>query len=59
MEIRTTHKARKTVDNFSIRLLNLQLDKKRIDDDIKSLSKEFKKLGVPVRFITETLAGLK
>jgi uncharacterized protein (UPF0335 family) len=59
MEIRTTDEARKNVDNFSIRLLNLQLDKKRIDVDIKALKDEFKEEGVPVGIVQAVLNLIK
>jgi uncharacterized protein (UPF0335 family) len=47
------------IEEFARRLTVLEQTKKNICDDIKSLIKEFKELGLPVRHITDTLSRMK
>lgn len=59
MEIRTTDQARENVEKFTKRLANLLLDKKAIDEDIKTLKNEFKEEGVPVAIVNKAFNLIK
>ena len=59
MEIRTTEEARTNVENFAKRFLNLQKQKKVIDQDIKALKDEFKEEGVPVGIVQKAINVIK
>jgi len=59
MEIRTSEEARENIENFAKRFLNLLIDKKVIDQDIKALKEEFKEEGVPVAVVTKALNQIK
>lgn len=59
MEIKTQDQARKNIEEFSRRLLNLQQDKRKIDADIKELKEEFKEEGVPVGVVSSVLNKIK
>lgn len=59
MEVRTSEEARKNVEDFAKRFLNLQQQKKLIDTDIKALKEEFKEEGVPVGIVTSVINKIK
>lgn len=59
MEIRTTEEARANIEEFTKRFLNLQMQKKAIDQDIKALKEEFKEEGVPVGIVTSVINKIK
>ena len=59
MEIRTTDEAKKNIETFTERWINLLLDKKKIDADIKELKNEYKEEGVPVQIVCSTLNRIK
>lgn len=59
MEIRTSEEARTNIENFTKRFLDLQKQKKAIDQDIKALKDEFKEEGVPVSIVTSVINKIK
>lgn len=59
MEIRSTEEARRNIENFTRRFLNLQKQKKQIDEDIKALKQEFKEEGVPVNIVVSVINKIK
>ena len=59
MEIRSTEEARKNIESFSERYLNLLEQKKVIDTDIKALKDEFKEEGVPVAVVAKAINRIK
>ena len=59
MEIRTSEEARTNIEEFTKRFLNLQMQKKAIDQDIKALKDEFKEEGVPVGIVTSVINKIK
>lgn len=59
MEIRSTEEARRNIENFARRFLNLQKQKKQIDEDIKALKQEFKEEGVPVNIVVAVINKIK
>jgi uncharacterized protein (UPF0335 family) len=59
MEVRTSETAKDNIIGFAKRLLNLQLQKKRIDVDIKALKEEFKEEGVAVSVVNKVVSTLK
>lgn len=59
MEIRTTEEARKNTEDFAKRYVNLLLEKKKVDQDIKALKQEFNEEGVPTGVITKALNAIK
>jgi len=59
MELRTTEEARANVTEFTSRLVNLMLDKKKIDADIKALKQEFKEEGVPCGVVSAVVNRIK
>jgi len=59
MEIRTTEEARTNIVNFTKRLLDLQKQKKAIDEDVKALKEEFKEEGVPVGIVSSVINKIK
>ncbi len=59
MEIRTSEEARTNIEEFTKRFLNLQMQKKAIDQDIKALKEEFKEEGVPVGIVTSVINKIK
>lgn len=59
MEIRTSEEARTNIENFTKRFLDLQKQKKALDEDIKALKEEFKEEGVPVSIVTAVINKIK
>ena len=59
MEIRSTEEARRNIEDFACRFLNLQKQKKQIDEDIKALKQEFKEEGVPVNIVVAVINKIK
>jgi uncharacterized protein (UPF0335 family) len=59
MEIRTTEEARTNIEEFTKRFLNLQMQKKALDQDIKALKDEFKEEGVPVGIVASAINKIK
>jgi uncharacterized protein (UPF0335 family) len=59
MEIRTTEEARTNIEDFTKRYINLQMQKKALDADIKALKDEFKEEGVPVGIVTSVINKIK
>ena len=59
MEIRSTEEARENVEDFAEKWLNLLLEKKSIDADIKALKQEAKENGVPVSVVGAAVARMK
>lgn len=59
MEIRSTEEARRNIEEFARRFLNLQKQKKQIDEDIKALKQEFKEEGVPVNIVVAVINKIK
>lgn len=59
MEIRTSEEARTNIVNFTKRFLNLQQQKKVIDQDISALKDEFKEEGVPVSIVQAVINKIK
>lgn len=59
MEIRTTEEARQNIEEFTKRYLNLQMQKKALDQDIKALKDEFKEEGVPVGIVASVINKIK
>lgn len=59
MEIRTSDEARKNIEDFSKRYIELLKQKKDLDSDIKALKEEFKEEGVPVGIVTKVLNRIK
>lgn len=59
MEIRTQEEAKQNIEEFTRRFLNLQLEKKKIDADIKELKNEFKEEGVAVGAVVKVINKIK
>jgi uncharacterized protein (UPF0335 family) len=59
MEVRTSNEARTNIENFSIRYLNLLLEKKKVDFDIKELKQEFNEEGVPTGKVASIINRIK
>lgn len=59
MEIRTSEEARTNIEEFTKRFINLQMQKKAIDQDIKALKEEFKEEGVPVGIVASVINKIK
>lgn len=59
MEIRTSEEARANIEEFTKRFLNLQMQKKALDADIKALKEEFKEEGVPVGIVSSVINKIK
>lgn len=59
MEIRTSDEARKNIEEFSKRYIELLKQKKDLDSDIKMLKEEFKEEGVPVGIVTRVINRIK
>lgn len=50
---------KQNIENFAKRLLNLEHQKKMIQEDIKALKLEYKEEGVPVGVVTRVINQLK
>ena len=59
MKTITTEEAIENIVGYAQRILNLQLQKKAIDKDIKAVKDEFKEEGVAVGKVTKVLTKLK
>lgn len=59
MEIRTSEEARTNIESFTNRYLELLIQKKTVDHDIKALKEEFKEEGVPVGIVTKVMNRIK
>lgn len=59
MEVRTTEEARSNIENFSKRYIQVLMQKKALDEDIKALKEEFKEEGVPVGIVCSMLNKIK
>lgn len=51
--------AKRNIENYAKRLLNLEQQKKIIQEDIKALKLEFKEEGVPVGVVSRVINQLK
>jgi len=59
MEIRTTDETMEKVYEFSERLIEMQLQKKAIDAEIKDLKDEYKEEGIAVSLVTKIVNKMK
>lgn len=59
MEIRSSQEARENIENFTKRYLELQMQKKALDQDIKALKEEFNEEGVPTGKVASILNKIK
>ncbi len=59
METRSADEVKGNVESFATRLINLQLDKKEIDAQIKDLKDEFKEEGVPIAMVVSVINRIK
>lgn len=59
MEIRTSEEAKQNVENFTKRFLELEQQKKELQEDVKALKEEFKEEGVPVQIVCKVINRLK
>lgn len=59
MEVRSSTEAKTTAEDFAKRYLELQLQKKIIDKDIKALQEECKENGVPVGVVKSVINQIK
>jgi uncharacterized protein (UPF0335 family) len=59
METRSSDEIKSNIESFAKRLINLLLDKKEIDSQIKDLKQEFKEEGVPVSIVVSALNKIK
>jgi len=59
MEIRSSQEARENIENFTKRYLELQMQKKVLDQDIKALKEEFNEEGVPTGKVASILNKIK
>ncbi len=59
METRSADEVKGNVESFTKRLINLQLDKKEIDAQIKDLKDEFKEEGVPIGMVVSVINRIK
>lgn len=59
MEIRTTEEAKENILAFANALVDLQLRKKEIDEDIKTLKENFKEDGVAVGVVQKVINMIK
>lgn len=55
MEIRTSETAKTDILSYAVRYLRLQLDKKKIDQDVKALKQEFKEEGIAVGVVQKAI----
>jgi uncharacterized protein (UPF0335 family) len=58
-EIRTSEEAKESIVAFANALIDLQLRKKEIDEDIKTLKDNFKEDGVPVGVVQKVINLIK
>lgn len=56
---RSISSAQRNIETFTKRLLNLEHEKKVIQEDIKALKDEFKDEGVPVQVVTRVINQIK
>ena len=59
MKIQSTDEVIKTAIEFGIKMMELQLQKKSIDEDIKELKEEYKEEGVAVGTVNKVITLLK
>ena len=59
MQIQSTEEVMEKVYDFSSQLIELQLQKKAIDADIKSLKEDFKEEGIAVSLVTKIINKMK
>lgn len=59
MEIRTSEEARKNIEDFTRRFIELQMQKKALDQDIKALKEEFNEEGVPTGKVASIVNKIK
>ena len=59
MKIQSTDEVIKTAIEFGLKIMELQLQKKVIDDDIKELKEEYKEEGVAVGTVNKVIVSLK
>ena len=59
MEVRSSDEVKANIESFTIRLVNLLLQKKETDLQIKDLKQEFKEEGVPVGIVVSVLNRIK
>lgn len=56
---RNISSAQRNIETFTKRLLNLEHEKKVLQEDIKALKDEFKDEGVPVQVVTRVINQIK
>jgi len=59
MEVRTSQEARQNIEEFTKRFIELQKQKKSLDEDIKALKEEYKEEGVPVAIVAKVINKIK
>lgn len=59
MEPRKTASAQENTLAFATRLLELERQKKIIQEDVKALKEEFSEEGVPVKIVTQAINQIK
>ena len=59
MEVRSSDEVKGNIEKFTVRLLNLLLEKKETDSQIKDLKQEFKEEGVPIGIVISVLNRIK
>jgi hypothetical protein len=59
MVIRTTEETMEKVFEFAEELINLQLQKKAIDGEIKTLKDDFKEEGIAVSLVSKIVSKMK
>lgn len=59
VEINSSESARANIESFTKRFLNLEKQKKIINEDIKALKEEFKEEGVPVGIVCQVINQIK
>lgn len=59
MQTITQEEIKKNIEAFVLRFLELQQQKKNLDDDVKELKQEFKEEGVPVSVVVGVINDIK
>ena len=59
MEIRTSEEARQNIEAFTAEYLEMMLEKKKLDAEIKELKDRYKEDGVPVGIVCGVLNKIK
>jgi uncharacterized protein (UPF0335 family) len=59
MEIRSQDEVMENIKSYAIALIEKQLEKKQLDEDIKTIKDNFKEEGVPVSLVTKVMNKIK